>query len=243
MKNAIIIGATSGIGLELFHILLDKGWNIGIASRNETKLYQLQQLAPTRVKIQILDVTNENSATKLRTLIESFDKIDLYIHSSGVGYQNMLLDINKEISTIKTNCLGFSTMICTIFEHMCKQGFGHIAVISSIAATKGIGVATSYSSSKSFQSKYIEGLEQLAKIRNNPITFTDIRPGFVNTALLNDGKKYPLLMEPKQVAGKIYNAIVRKKHVCIIDKRYRFLVFFWRLIPRRIWIQLPIKLK
>jgi len=46
----------------------------------------------------------------------------------------------------------------------------------------------SYSATKAFQNTYIEALAQQAAIRRLPITFTDIRPGFVNTPLLDDGK-------------------------------------------------------
>ena len=73
-----------------------------------------------------------------------------------------------------------------------------------------------------------------------PIKFTDIRPGFVATSLLNDGKHYPLLMDAKTVARKIVSAIERRRRVEIIDWRYKILVFFWRMIPRQMWKRLPV---
>ncbi|MFQ7040976.1 MAG: oxidoreductase, partial [Barnesiella sp.] len=72
------------------------------------------------------------------------------------------------------------------------------------------------------------------------ISFTDIRPGFVATDLLK-GEKYPMLMNPRKVAEHIVHALDRKKRIVIIDRRYRLLVFFWKLIPRRIWERLPVK--
>ena len=68
------------------------------------------------------------------------------------------------------------------------------------------------------------------------IRFTDIRPGFVDTPLLDTSKHhYPMLMDQKKVARKIVRAVERKKRVAVIDWRYRILVFFWRLIPNCIW--------
>ena len=75
------------------------------------------------------------------------------------------------------------------------------------------------------------------------IHFTDIRPGFVATDLLNDGKHYPMLMKTDQVGRDIVRALHRKQRVAIIDGRYRILVFFWRMIPRWIWKRLPVKTK
>ena len=69
------------------------------------------------------------------------------------------------------------------------------------------------------------------------ICFTDIRPGFVATPLLKDDS-YPLLMKAPDVAAQIVKGIDRKKRTLIIDWRYRILVFFWRLIPRYIWLRL-----
>ena len=82
-------------------------------------------------------------------------------------------------------------MVNTAFHYFARQGKGHIAVISSIAGTKGLGIAPAYSATKRFQNTYIDALEQLAYMqKKKAIHFTDIRPGFVKTDLLNDGKNY-----------------------------------------------------
>ena len=72
------------------------------------------------------------------------------------------------------------------------------------------------------------------------IQFTDIRPGFVSTALLK-GDSYPLLMKVENVAQHVIHALNHKKRVVIIDWRYAIIVFFWKLIPMWLWERLPIK--
>lgn len=132
-------------------------------------------------------------------------------------------------------------MADTAFHHFREHGGGQLAVISSIAGTKGLGVAPAYSATKRFQNTYIDALEQLAGMQKLNIRFTDIRPGFVSTDLLNDGKYYPLLMRPEKVAKRIVRALNHRQRVVVIDWRYAIIVFFWRMIPRRIWKQLPIR--
>lgn len=88
-----------------------------------------------------------------------------------------------------------------------------------------MGIAPAYSATKRFQNTYLDALEQLARMHKVPIRFTDIRPGFVATGLLNDGKHYPLLMPPAYAARKIVSALHRKKRIAVIDWRYRILVF------------------
>ena len=128
-------------------------------------------------------------------------------------------------------------------EMLKQHGGGHLAVISSIAGTKGLGIAPAYSATKRFQNTYIDALEQLSHLQKLNIRFTDIRPGFVATALLGDGKHYPMLMKADKVGQAITRALNRKRRTVIIDGRYRVLVFFWRLIPRRLWKRLPVKNK
>ena len=86
------------------------------------------------------------------------------------------------------------------------HGGGHIAVISSIAGVKGLAPAPSYSATKAFQNAYIQALEQLAYSQRLPIRFTDIRPGFVDTALIA-GSGFPMKMKPEVVARHIVRSI------------------------------------
>lgn len=240
MNKAIIIGATSGIGQEVAKLLVKQGWRIGIAGRREEALRKFQQTCPVQIEIMPIDVTREDAPSLLQSLIEKVGGMDLFFLSSGIGKQNPDLLPEIEINTARTNVEGFIRMVTAAFDYFRTKGRGHIAVISSIAGTKGLGVAPAYSATKRFQNTYIDALAQLAHMEHLDIRFTDIRPGFVATDLLKDGK-YPMLMQSGRVAQHIMKALKKKKRVTVIDGRYRLLVFFWRLIPRWIWERLPIK--
>ena len=49
-----------------------------------------------------------------------------------------------------------------------------------------------------------------------------------------------MLMRPEAVARDIVRSIYRRRHVRVIDYRYRLLTFFWRLIPRSLWRRLSL---
>ena len=241
MKRAIVIGASSGIGKEVARLLLADGWHLGVAARRTELLEELRSEYPELVTVAEIDVTSEDAPRKLLDLIDVMGGVGLFFYSSGIGKQNMLLDKEIEMHTVETNVKGFTQMIDTIYNYMSEHQGGHIAAISSIASTKGLGAAPSYSATKSFQAHYIEALQQQANMRNLNIRFTDIQPGFVDTALLGDDHKYPLLLRKEDVARQIVSAVYKEKGRCIIDWRYRLLTFFWRLIPRWLWVRLKIK--
>lgn len=239
MKKVVIIGATSGIGKEIAMLYLQKGCQVAIAGRRESLLKELHHQYPQQIVYQVIDTTQTDAVDKLDELIGRLGGMDLFIHCAGIGKQNPQLELQTEIDTARTNVEGFTRMVDTAFRYFEKNKGGHIAAISSIAGTKGLGMAPAYSATKRFQNTYIESLEQLATLRKLPIRFTDIRPGFVATDFLKD-QHYPLLMSPKKVAQTIVKGIDRHKHILTIDWKYRLLVACWRWIPRCLWRNLPI---
>ena len=234
-RKAIIVGASSGIGLEVAKLLLADGWHLGVAARREELLLELKEKAPDSVEVMTLDVTMPDAGERLQSLIERLGGMDLYFHASGIGKQNRTLEEGIELRTMETNAVGFTRMIGEAYRYFAERGAGHIAAITSIAGTKGLGPAPAYSATKALQATYLQSLEQQAHQRGLKIRFIDIRPGFVDTALLNDSFPYPMLMRPESVARDIVRSIYRHRHVRVIDCRYRILTFFWRLIPRCIW--------
>jgi len=241
-KRAIVMGATSGIGLEVAKVLAERGWLVGIAGRRQDRLQQIQSKNLNIRATQCIDVTREDAVEGLRNLIGKMGGMDLYFHSSGIGYQNPSMDLDKELRTVKTNTEGFTRMVNVAWKYFEeKDTEGHIAVISSIAGTKGLGAAPAYSSTKRYVSHYLESLTQLCTIRGlHHLHIHDIRPGFVRTALLTDGGKYPVQLEPEKVAREIVRGIERNRSIITVDWKYRVLVFLWRLLPRWIWVRMKI---
>ena len=237
--KAIIVGASSGIGLEVAKLLLADGWHIGIAARREEALLELKKTAPERVEVMAIDITRPDAGERLLTLVRQLGGMDLYFHSSGIGKQNRTLDPDIELQTMATNAIGFTRMIGTAYRYFAEQGKGHIAAITSIAGTKGLGPAPAYSATKALQATYLQALEQQARQRGlYDIHFTDIRPGFVDTALLSGSFRYPMMLRPESVARDIVSSIRKRRHVRVIDARYRVLTFFWHLVPNFIWRRL-----
>ena len=240
MNRIIIIGASSGLGQQVAKLFLERGWRLGIAARREERLMELKQLAPDRVEVQSLDVTATDAAMRLRELIDRLGGMDLFFYASGIGKQNRTLTPDIELNTVSTNGMGFTRMIGEAYRYFAEQGKGHIAAITSIAGTKGLGPAPSYSATKAFQQNYLQALEQQANARGLNIRFTDIRPGFVDTDLLKGDFRYPMMLRPENVARQIVHAIDAHRHVKVIDWRYALLTDLWRRVPKFIWRKLKL---
>ena len=234
-KRAIVIGASSGIGHEVAKLLAEQGWKVGVAARRVELLQDMGAIAAERI-----DVTADGATEALRRLIGSTGGMDLFFYASGIGKQNRELTEDIELATLQTNGVGFTRMIGEAYRYFAKQSSGHIAAITSIAGTKGLGPAPAYSATKALQNVYLQALEQQARSRGLKIAFTDLRPGFVDTALLSGDFNYPMLLNPQKVAKEIVRAVNRKEHVRVIDWKYRLLTAAWRRIPRWLWRRVTI---
>ena len=235
MKRVIIIGASSGMGMEVAKLFIADGCKVGVAARREDRLLNLKDLAPDRVEVATIDVTADDAPDRLRRLIDRLGGMDLFFYASGIGKQNRNLTPDIEMNTVNTNGMGFVRMIGEAYRYFAEQSKGHIAAITSIAGTKGLGPAPSYSATKAMQNVYLQALEQQANARKLRIRFTDIRPGFVDTDLLKGDFHYPMMLKPDKAARLIVSAINQERHIKVIDWRYAILTALWRRIPRPLW--------
>ncbi len=244
MKKIVIMGATSGIGLHLAEAYASMGWMVGAAGRKETPMKELKEKFPQQVEWMKIDVTKSDAPQRLLELIRKLGGMDIYLHTAGIGYENADLDIEKDVATTQTNVVGYTRMVDAayrFFRKMSEKGVGgHIAVISSVAGTKGIGKLASYSASKKYQATYLEALEQLSRSEGVDLAFTDIRPGWVRTPLLENDRIYPMTMEEEKVVPLIIKAIKKRSRIAVVDWRWAVAVAFWRLIPGFLWIRMPL---
>jgi len=84
MKRIVIVGASSGLGLEVAKLLLAEGHTLGVAARREDRLMALKQEAPDRVDVATIDVTAADAGTRLRQLIDRMGAW-IYIFMSRVS--------------------------------------------------------------------------------------------------------------------------------------------------------------
>ena len=230
MRRAIVVGASSGIGREVAKLLIADGWMVGVGARRVELLQTLNAIA-----VEQINVTAENATEHLQSLIYKIGGMDLFFYASGIGKQNRELKEDIELATMQTNGMGFTRMIGEAYRFFAEQGWGHIAAITSIAGTKGLGPAPAYSATKAMQNIYLQALEQQSHARGLKIRFTDIRPGFVDTDLLSGDSKYPIMLKSELVAKDIMKAIKGRNHIRVIDWKYQLMTAIWRRIPRWIW--------
>jgi short-subunit dehydrogenase len=231
MKKAIVVGATSGIGRGISKILVQHGYDVGITGRRTHLLFDIKKENPDHYFIMTFDVRDTTEIPEhLKKLVLELGGLDLLIISSGTGDVIDHLDFNIEKNAVNTNVRGFTAVADWAFNYFENQKYGHLVNISSIAGLRGNRYAPAYSASKAYQINYLQGLRQRSAKLKMPVSITDIRPGFVDTAMAQGDYVFWVSSVDKAVK-QIYQAIKDKRKAAYITHRWAIIAFIMKLIP------------
>ncbi|TYB31585.1 MAG: SDR family NAD(P)-dependent oxidoreductase [Candidatus Mcinerneyibacterium aminivorans] len=230
-KSVVIIGASSGIGKGLAYKFSQNGYRVGLVARRINLLKEIAEDIPTRGYVKQIDVTETQKAmSRMKELLKEMKNVDIVVLNAGAGNINHELDWQKEEISIQTNILGFTSLLNVVYHYFRKQQSGHIVGISSIAALFGNRYSPAYSASKTYISKYLDGIRNKTIHDNLNIEITDIMPGFVDTKMAQGEHVFWKVSVAKAV-NQIYKAIIKKKKRVYIPKRWRLIAWLINLLP------------
>ena len=234
VRNAIVVGASSGIGSALACLLASEGYRVGLAARRLDLLQDVANAIGDTAVVKAIDVSKpEEAMQRLRDLIDAMTDVELFVISAGTGFENPTLDWEPEHETIAVNVTGFAAIANVAVSHLQRRGSGSLVAISSIAALRGSSGAPAYFASKAFMSSYLQGLRyRFAKLRL-PVVVTDVRPGFVDTAMAKASRKF-WVATPGEAARQIVAAVKKRKKTVYVTRRWRLIAWIVRATPDRI---------
>lgn len=107
MKQAVVIGATSGIGRSLALKLVAAGWRVGVVGRREALLRELKECYPTAFSYAAVDIAQPAACLNaLSDLVERMGGMHLCVVCAGTGELNPSLDFTLEEPFALTNIRG-----------------------------------------------------------------------------------------------------------------------------------------
>ena len=223
-KNALITGATGGIGMAIVDIL-SKKFNLILVARNEEKLEQLSSKNNSVLQHIKCDLSNPNEIKRLIDKINMENlAIDVLVNNAGINDDSLFLRMNTEKweNVINTNLSSNFHLTSHISKLMIKKKWGRIINITSVVGHTGNLGQANYCASKAGiigMSKSI-ALE-LAK-RN--VTVNCISPGFIEsnmTDLLTDNQKEIILKRiPLEIIGSPYDVAHCVNFIASDESRY-----------------------
>ncbi len=192
-KNAIITGASRGLGREIAKEFVKAGANIVICARNKKEINKVRtELRPFCKKNQIIiaaatDISSEKAAKKLiDNSIAKLGSIQIVVNNAGItGAINTIesVDCNEWKKAIEVNLYGPLYIMHHLLPHFKKQKYGKILNISGGGATAPLRGLSAYAASKTALARLTETIA--LEVAQYNIDCNSIAPGALNTQMLD----------------------------------------------------------
>ncbi len=230
--NAIVVGASSGIGKAITEQLLSAGWKVGVTSRKLENLQELVARFGNQVLAKVVDVDEpEKARVNLRALAQELGEVDFWVLNAGTGILNRDFSWEPERQTIATNVMGFAAMTDVAVHHCTARGEGRIVGISSVAKKRGHPFTASYSGSKAFVSLYLDGVRQYLRRLAPKVSVTEVAPGYIDTPLQQFDEAFWVASAETAAEQIIAAALARSKHA-YVPRRWAMIAALLSLMPR-----------
>ncbi len=225
-KNALLTGATGGIGPHIARSLAANGINLVLSGRRADRLQDLSEdlrSEPVRIETATADLTRMDELRGLAdNAVSALGRIDILINNAGleevVPYQRHEPDQIQ--AAVLTNVMAPFLLTRILLPAMLERGDGHIISIASMAGRLGMPFGSTYSGTKAALSEW--ALSLWMELQDTGVKVTTICPGFVTDAGMFARKERDAPASigsctPEQVAEAVLKALHSDKPEILVN--------------------------
>ena len=243
-KNALITGASSGIGKDIAYIMAEKGINLALLARREENLIKIKEDLENNFKTRVIVISSDLSrVSEYKKIYDDCKRNDFMpdflVNNAGYGTLDSFHKISYKDHIKFINVLSTSVVSLTqlFIQNMLDNGFGRIINIASLA---GFAPASNsggmYTAVKSMVIKHSEGIHK--EYRDKNIFCCAVCPGFTHTEFHSQMGNFKssipsfMWMDSKTVAEQAFNETMKGKDLFINGGVNKFLAFLMWLTPK-----------
>ena len=211
-KNAVITGATRGIGLAIAEALAREGLNVAVCGRSQEHLNEavrrLREIARGKVVGKVADVRRSTEVAALFAWVnEELGVPDVLVNNAGVGIFKRTAELTVEDweTTVGTNLSGVFYCCREALPRMRNRAGSYVINIGSLAGKNAFAGGAAYNASKFGLSGFTEAM--MLDHRYEGVRVTQIMPGSVNTAFGGAEKGSDWKIAPDDIAAVVLNLL------------------------------------
>jgi short-subunit dehydrogenase len=225
-KNALLTGASRGLGPYIARALAEKGVNLALTARTAEALgASAKEVSALGVKAVAIpaDVTDQAGRKRLlERAVAANGPIDILINNAGIEWICEYTKLSPELieQMIQTNLVAPLILSRLVLPEMITRDSGHVVMMSSLGGKKGSPYSATYAATKAGLIEWTSGIRE--ELRGTGVSASVICPGFISDAgmFAEYGKGAPRLTgesPPGKVGDAVVHAIERDVAEIIVN--------------------------
>ena len=218
-KNAIVTGASTGLGKHLSIELSQNNYHVFLIARNIEKLEIVKENildSGGDCSVFAADISNDNDINKISEVVDKIAQVDVLVNNAGIGIFNKIenTSVDEWDKHISVNLRGSFLMSKMVVPNMKKNKSGKIIFINSVAGLHPYPYSSAYVASKFGLTGFSSSLRE--ELRESNIKVLSYHPGAIDTPFWNNSKTdFPRkeMLSSKDVAESIVSSILAKKNI------------------------------
>jgi NAD(P)-dependent dehydrogenase (short-subunit alcohol dehydrogenase family) len=214
-RNAIITGASRGLGLAIAKAYVKAGASVLLCARDADAIEKArQEVIPLarihqKVVVEAADISHQIDAQRLiKKAFDVFPQVHILINNAGIyGPMGLIEETDWEAwrKVIETNLFSAVLLCREVLPHFKQHRYGKIVQLSGGGATFPLPRFTGYAISKAALVRFTETLAE--EVRADQIDVNAIAPGPLNTQMLGE----VIAAGPEKVGLQIYHQALKQK--------------------------------
>lgn len=196
-KNALVTGATGGIGGDIARALHAQGATVALSGTRKEKLDALAAELGDRVHVLPCNLSDGEAVDALpKQAAEAMGSLDILVANAGITKDQLLMRMKDEdwSDVLKVNLESYFRLSRAALRGMMKSRWGRIIGITSVVGVTGNPGQTNYSATKAGMIGFSKSLAQ--EVASRGVTVNCVAPGFIASPMtdaLTDDQKAVIL--------------------------------------------------
>ena len=235
-QEAVVTGASGGIGSAIARELAGRGWHVVLLARREERLRALA--GELDAEYEVCDVSQRHEVERVaESVIERHPQIQLLVNNAGIPGRAGFTAIDPERleEVMRVNYFGAVWCLRAFLPALEAAGRADVVNIVSVAGAVAWPPAGPYSASKHAELAFSRSTA--AELRGRGIHVHTVNPGFVETegfpqaTTLRSPILRRLVVGPEQVARHVMKTIERDRRETFVPRWYRIATLAQGLVP------------
>jgi len=244
MKKIVILGATSGIAVEVERVLARKGNELLLVGRSVQRLAELQADLLIRGAKSVATYAADLASIQqhavvfdfVRRILPGYDTV-LLAYGSMRDQKESETSVDVLLDELQVNFVSATAILTLVAADLEQRRTGCIAAITSVAGDRGRRSNYIYGSAKGALSLFLQGLR--SRLHPAGVRVITIKPGPVQTSMTDPMPNSARFADPEQVARDIVRALERRSPDVLYTPRiWRYIMSGVRQIPETIFKRL-----